>query len=227
MLQRFDRPLAVLRQQRPLVAAVVPDAGHMPHQLAQGHGPLFLRELRHVGLNLVVELQPAFLQQQADRGRRERRGGGADPEPRLRRDRPRVLEIRPAKAFGPHDVAANADRHRESRQVLLDETRAGDLPPLLHRAGPLWRRGRLRHGRHLLRVRVQRRRGGAAYTHSPIIAASSRPTAATAIPAHISVRLFDILPPRFVHCPRAARLSRDRGRAEEVFSVGEHHVSGL
>ena len=141
VLQRVDRPLAVLREQRPLVAAVVPDAGHMPHQLAQRHGPLLLRELRHVGLNLVVELQPVLLQQQADRGRRERRGGGADPEPRVWRDGHAVLEIRPAKAFGPHDVATDADRHRQSRQVLLDEAGADDLPRLLHRVGPLWRSG--------------------------------------------------------------------------------------
>ena len=133
----------------------------MSHQLAQCYGPLFLRERRHVDLNLVVEVQPAFLQQQADRGRSERRGGGADPEPRFWRDGHPVLEIRPAKAFGPHDVATDADRHRESGQVLLDETRTDDLPPLLHCVGPLWQRRRTRHGWHLLRVRVQRRCSGA------------------------------------------------------------------
>ena len=161
VLQRFDRPLALHREQRSFVAAVVPDAGHMPHQLAQRHGPLFLRERRHVGLDLLVELQPAFLQQQSDRGRRERRGGGADSEPRIRRDGHMVLEIRPAKAFGPHEVAAGTDRHRKSRQVPLGEARTDDLPRPLHGVGPLWQRRRTRHGWHVLRVRVQGRRGGA------------------------------------------------------------------
>ena len=133
----------------------------MPHQLAHGHGPLFLRKLGDVGLNLVIELQPALLQQQADRGRREHRGGGPDPEPRLRRDGHAVVEIRPAKTFGPHDLAANADRHREPRQVLFREGRARRFPPASHRIGPLWRRGRLRRRRHALRIRVNgRRRGG-------------------------------------------------------------------
>ena len=133
----------------------------MPHQLAQCHGPLFLRERRHVHLNLVVEVQAALLQQQANRGRSECRGGGADPEPHFWRDGHPVLEIRPAKAFGPHDVASDTDRHRESWQVLFDQTRTDDLPPLLHGVGPLWQRGRTRHGWHLLRVRVQRRCRGA------------------------------------------------------------------
>ena len=53
---------------------VGPDAGQMPHQLAQRHGPLLLRELRDVRLNLLVELQPVLLHQQADRRRSERLG---------------------------------------------------------------------------------------------------------------------------------------------------------
>ena len=155
------------RQQRPLVTAVGPDAGQMPHQVTQCHEPLFLRERRHIGLNLVVELQTAFLQQQAGRGRGERGGGGADPESRFWRDSLPLLEIRPAKAFRPHDVATDADRDRKSRQVLLDETRTNDLPPPLHRVGPLWQRGRMRHGGHVLGVRVQRRRRGARIRPKP------------------------------------------------------------
>ena len=139
----------------------------MPHQLAQCHGPLFLRERRHVGLNLVVEVQTALLQQQADCGGGERRRRRSDPEPHFWRDWHPVLEIRPAKAFGPHDVATDTDRHRDSGQVLLDETRTDDLPPLLHGVGPLWQRGRTRHGRHLLRVRVQRRCSGARVRPKP------------------------------------------------------------
>ena len=46
-------------------------------------GHCFAGNLRHVRLDLVVELQPVLLQQHADGGRGERRGGGADPEPRL------------------------------------------------------------------------------------------------------------------------------------------------
>ena len=57
-----------------------------------------------------------------------------------------------------------------SRQVLLDETRADDLPPLLHRARPLGNGDRLRHGWHVLRVRVQGRRRRARRTaNSPAI----------------------------------------------------------
>ena len=138
MGQRVDRPLAAHGIQRPLVTAVGPDAGDMPHQLAQCHGPLFLRERRHICLNHVVEVQAIVLQQQADGGGGERLGGGADPEPRVWRDGHAFLEIGPAKAFGPHDVAPDADRDRESRQVLLDETRPGDLLPLLHGDGPRW-----------------------------------------------------------------------------------------
>ena len=69
--------------------------------------------------------------------------------------------IRPTKAFGPHDLAAGTDRHRNARQVLLGESRTNDLPPLLHRAGPLLRRGRIGNGCHVLRVRVEGRRRGA------------------------------------------------------------------
>ena len=136
-LQPFGRPLAVRGGHVVLFTVVVPDARHVSHQLAQRDGPLFLGERGHVRLNLVVEMQPAFLQQQADRGRRERLGGVPDPEAHVRRDGHPLLEIRPAKTFGPDDVATDADRHRQSRQVLLDETRTGELSPLFHRAGPL------------------------------------------------------------------------------------------
>ena len=52
------------------------------------------------------------------------------------------------------------DRHRECRQVLLGEARTDYLPRLLHRAGPLWQWGRMRHGWHVRRVGVQRRHRG-------------------------------------------------------------------
>jgi hypothetical protein len=93
---------------------VVPDARHVPHQLAQGDGPLLRGKRGHVRLNLVVEVQPIFLQQQADRRRGERLGSVPDPEARARRDRHSVVEIRPAKAFGPHDVATGANRYRQA-----------------------------------------------------------------------------------------------------------------
>ena len=133
----------------------------MPHHLAQRHGPLFLRKLGHVRLNRLVEIQAALLQQQAGRRRGERRGSGADPESRFRRDGRLLLEIRPAKSFGPHDLAAGTHRDRQPGQVLIDEMRAGDLPGLLHGAVPLRRRRRMGHRRHVLRVRVQRRGRGA------------------------------------------------------------------
>ncbi len=132
----------------------------MSHQLSQGHGPLFLRERRHVDLYVGVEIQPAFLHKPADGGRGERAGRISDPEPRLWRDEHPFLEVRVAKAFGPHDVVADTDRHREPRQVLLGETRTNDLLGLLHRVGPLGRWGRTPYGLHRLRIRVQRPRGG-------------------------------------------------------------------
>ena len=86
MLQRVDRPIARSPNSGP---------SSPPSLLTPAMCPITWRsvtataalELRHVGLDLLVELQPLFLQQQSDRGRRERRGGGADPEPRFRRHR--------------------------------------------------------------------------------------------------------------------------------------------
>jgi hypothetical protein len=46
------------------------------------------------------------------------------------------LDVGPAEALGPHDVAADADRHRQSRQILLGEYRAYDLPRAADRRGP-------------------------------------------------------------------------------------------
>jgi hypothetical protein len=83
----------------------------MTHQLAQRHGPLLLREFRHVGLDLLVEFQTVFLQQQPHRSRCERDGRGADPEPRVQRDWHALLEVRVANALGPDELAADADRH--------------------------------------------------------------------------------------------------------------------
>ena len=118
-------------------------------------------------LNLVVEMQRVFLQEQSDRSRGERFGRVCDPEPGIWCGRHLVLEIRPAKALGPHDVTVDADRHRGSRQVLLRETGAHDLLPALHRVGPFSRRVRMRHGSHLLRVRVQDRRRDALVCPEP------------------------------------------------------------
>ena len=133
----------------------------MRHQLAQRHRPLFLRELGDVRLNVFVEIQPAFLQQQADCGRRDRSGGGTDPELHFWRDGHPLLEIRPAETLRPHDVAADPHCHRESRQILIGKTQPYDLSSLLHGVGPLWRRGGMDHRWRVLRVRVQRRRSGA------------------------------------------------------------------
>ena len=157
VLQTVHRPRAACRQERSLVAAVVADAGDVPHQLAQCHRPLFLRELGHELLNRIVEGQLILLEQQANRRGSERNGGGANPETRERLDGRTFFEVRPAKAFGPHDVATGADGDRHSRQVLLGEPGADNLPPPLHCIRPLRRGGRLRHGRHLLRVGVQGR----------------------------------------------------------------------
>ena len=154
--QRIGRPLAPLRRQPPIVRSLDPHARHMPHQLAQRHGPGLLRKLRDVRLNLLVELHPILLEQHADRRRREGGRGGSHPEPRLRRHGRARLDVGPAEAFGPHDVAADADRHRQSRQILLGECRAYDLPRAADGRGPLRRRLRL-HGRgRVLRLRVQR-----------------------------------------------------------------------
>ena len=100
------------------------------------------------------------------------------------RDGRLALEIRKTKAFGPHDLATDTDRHRKARQVLLGDTRTNDLPSLLHGAGPLSHWSRMRNGRHVLfasgcRGRAVRR----TYTKSPRMNVSSRPT-----PTRISAR---------------------------------------
>ena len=158
--------------QRRLAAVVGRDAGHLRHQLAQCHGPLLFRELGHVHLNFFVETQHVFLQQQPDGSRGERFGCVCNPEPSIWCDGHLVLEIRPAEALGPNYLSTNtvtvdADRHRESRQVLLRETGAHDLSPAFHCVGPFSRRGRMRHGSHLLRVRVQDRRRDALISPEP------------------------------------------------------------
>ena len=83
----------------------------MPHQLPQCHWPLLLGEFGHVCLDLLVQLQPVLLQQQTNGSRSQHDGGGADPEPGIGRDGYPILEVRPAKAFGPHDVAIDTDCH--------------------------------------------------------------------------------------------------------------------
>jgi hypothetical protein len=108
----------------------------MAHELPQCHGPLFLRELGDVRLNLVVKFQTPLLEQQADGGRSEHGGGGSDPEPGIWRDAYAGLEIRPAKAFCPYDVATGTDGHRKARQVLLGEACAHDRSPAFHRIRP-------------------------------------------------------------------------------------------
>jgi hypothetical protein len=47
--------------------------------------------------------------------------------------------VRPAKAFGPHDIAIDTDRYRQPRQVLLGETFTDNLLPLRDGIGPLGR----------------------------------------------------------------------------------------
>jgi hypothetical protein len=145
-LKRLDRRGAPLREQRTLIAAVVDDARQVSHQLAQGHRPRLLRELGHVRLNLFVEIQLAFVQQQADGGRRERLGSSADVERHVRHNRHAVLEIGPAKAFRPDDVGTDTHRNRQPGKVLLVETGTDDSPPLLYGVGPLLRRRGMHDG---------------------------------------------------------------------------------
>ena len=109
MLQRVDRSSARLTEQRTFVAAVAADARRVAHHLAERRCSL---KLRHVTLDLFIELQPLLLEEQSNRGRRERRGRGADPESRFRRHRHFLLDVRPTKTFGPHDLVGGADRNR-------------------------------------------------------------------------------------------------------------------
>ena len=122
--QRIRRPFAPFRRQPPIVRSRDPYARHISHQMAKRHGPGLLRKLRDVRLNLLVELDPILLEQDADRRRREGRRGGSHPESRLRCHGCVRLDVGPAEALGPHEVAADADRHRQSRQILLGEYRA-------------------------------------------------------------------------------------------------------
>jgi len=67
-LQRLDWPAAALREERAFVAAVVPDTRQMSHQLTKCHRPLLPGEFRHVGLELVIEVQTASFEEQAGCG---------------------------------------------------------------------------------------------------------------------------------------------------------------
>ena len=129
-LQPLGCPLAVPGGHVRFFTTVVPDAGHVSHQLAQSDGPLLPGERGHVRLNLVVEVQPAFLPSRPTAAD----VSALDVCPILKRDRRdghAFLDVRPAEAFGPDHVATDTDRHRKPRQVLLAEPRPGDLPPLL------------------------------------------------------------------------------------------------
>jgi hypothetical protein len=128
----------------------------MSHQLAHRDRPLFFRERRHVGLNLVVELQPAAFQQAANRGRDECLRRRADPEQRLRSHGDLIFDVRPTRALGPDDLAIDADGHGQSGQVLLDQSRTDNLPCTRDRVRPCRHRRRARHSRHSVRIRVYR-----------------------------------------------------------------------
>src|SRR6185369_15343382 len=103
-----------------------------------GHRPLLVRKIRNILLNLVIQLQPAFVQQQANCSRREYDGGGSGSKPVTGRNRRAVLDIRKPKTLRPHDLAIDTDGDREPRQVVLGHARAHDLAGLLRGSGPLW-----------------------------------------------------------------------------------------
>src|SRR5688572_18897223 len=136
----------------------------MPHQLAYRYGPLFLRKPGHILLDVVIQLQLILLQQHAGRGRGQRRRRRADPEPHAWRDGHALVEIRPAKAFGPDDIAVRTDGDRKSRKVLVAESRTRNLPSASDRGRPLSRWRALCHGWRVLRVWMVGLRG---HTHVP------------------------------------------------------------
>jgi hypothetical protein len=64
--ERVHRSLTRDREHRTFVAAVAADPGQMSHHVPQGDRPLLAGERRDLGVNLVVEGQPALFQQEAD-----------------------------------------------------------------------------------------------------------------------------------------------------------------
>src|SRR2546422_9781722 len=74
--------------QEEFLILVMPDAGEMTGQLPSGDRVAFVRERRHVALHRCVEIELPLLEQQGDRGGRERLRYAPAAELRLVRDRP-------------------------------------------------------------------------------------------------------------------------------------------
>src|SRR4029077_918091 len=90
-LQRFfrkerhciRRALAVAGSQDAIVGVFRLEACHLSHHLTDCHRPLLVRKIRNILLNLVIQLQPAFVQEQANCSRGEYDGSGSGSKPAL------------------------------------------------------------------------------------------------------------------------------------------------
>ena len=115
-----------------VVAATAVNTRDIAHQLACGDRPLLLRIRRHVALNRRIEIEASPIVQKGGRNRRHRFRERAQTEARERRHRGAV-DGGIAEAFRPHDCAVHGHRHRQARQILLNQQRAREAPCLLHR----------------------------------------------------------------------------------------------
>src|SRR5688500_8372080 len=106
------------------------DAGDVAHQLARGNRPPLLWIRGNVRLNRGIEIDAPALVKQGD-GSRQRFRDASKTELRARRHRHAVLEVCPAEALGPDDLAIAGNGHREARQVLFQEQRVRQATGLL------------------------------------------------------------------------------------------------
>src|SRR4029453_18817124 len=88
-----------------VVTADAVDAGDVAHQLARGHRPRLLWVRGDVSLNRDIEIDAPALVEQGDGSRGQRFRHASKAELRARRYRQTILDVCPAEALGPDDLA--------------------------------------------------------------------------------------------------------------------------
>ena len=114
-----------------VVTADAVDARDIAHQLARGDRPWLCGIRGDVPLDRRIEIDATPVVKQGDGRRGQRFRDGAETESRERRHRRAALDVGPAEALGPHDLAVHGDGNREARQILFHEQRARQAPGLL------------------------------------------------------------------------------------------------
>ena len=110
------------------------NAGDIAHQLARRERPLLFGIRADVLLHRRIEIDAPPVVKQGHGGGRQRFRDAAKTEPRERRHRCAALDVGPAEALGPHQLAIHRDGNREARQVLLHDERAGQAPRFVNGA---------------------------------------------------------------------------------------------